>query len=109
MQKLFAKLLLIFAGIILVVSILISLRGSRLSRQEEVNEKAEIYKEESGEAKYSLGSCKKNSDCTPAGCSNQICSSNPGLVTTCEIKGDFPDKNIYSCGCIEESCVWYKK
>jgi eight-cysteine-cluster-containing protein len=77
-------------------------------RAEKYNGPRIIYQDEEGEPKYSQGSCKADSDCTPAGCSSQICSNDPSLVTDCAIREDFPDKNIYGCGCIEAKCVWYK-
>ncbi|MGB6839343.1 MAG: hypothetical protein WBD86_03150 [Microgenomates group bacterium] len=67
-----------------------------------------IYKDEKGEPKYALGTCKIDSDCVPAGCSSQLCSNDLDIITTCEFREDFPDKNIYSCGCIEKKCAWYK-
>jgi len=67
-----------------------------------------IYQDEEGKPKYSQGSCKADSDCTPSGCSSQLCSSDPDKITTCEFSEDFPDKNVYGCGCIEIKCVWYK-
>ena len=66
------------------------------------------YKDESGQPKYAQGTCEADEECSPAGCSAQVCTNDPGLITTCEIKEDFPDKNIFSCGCIKTRCVWYK-
>ena len=68
-----------------------------------------IYTDKDNNPKYSNGTCKKNSDCTPAGCSSHICSNDPDLITTCEYRDDFPDILIYSCGCVNGLCVWFEK
>ena len=68
----------------------------------------DIYLDKAGNPKYSLGSCQNNSECNPAGCSSEICSNDPNLVTTCLFRSDYPDKSVYACGCIENTCVWYK-
>ena len=69
----------------------------------------EIYIDDKSKPKYTLGACKKDSDCKPSGCSKEICTSDPNLETTCEYKTDFPDTLVYSCGCIENKCVWFKE
>jgi len=74
-------------------------------RTEEVN----IYKDEKGNTKYSSGYCKKDSDCSPSGCSNHICSDDPDLITTCEYRDDYPDILVYACGCVNGFCVWFEK
>ena len=38
-----------------------------------------------------------------------MCSSDPNLMTTCEIDGNTPDKEKYDCGCIKDRCGWYLK
>lgn len=68
----------------------------------------EIYMDEAVQPKYAQGTCSTEGDCTPAGCGGEVCSDDPGLITTCEVKPDAPDPNIYKCGCVEDQCVWYK-
>jgi len=63
----------------------------------------------SGESRFSSGNCQTDADCHNIGCSLQMCSSDSDLVITCEIGGEFPDRNIYACGCILNTCGWYKK
>ncbi len=70
------------------------------------NVPAEYY---SGNSRYSYGECQQDSDCNVIGCTSEMCSADPNLMTTCEINADFPDKNIYACGCIKDICGWYKK
>ena len=67
-----------------------------------------IYVDANGKPKYALGVCVNDNDCTVAGCSSQLFSSDPKIATTCEIRDDFPDKSIYSCGCVQGRCVWSK-
>lgn len=67
-----------------------------------------ILRTSSGGLKYAQGNCKSNSDCNLAGCSSQICSSDPSIATTCELIADHPKDQNYSCGCIESKCAWYK-
>lgn len=62
-----------------------------------------------GASRYSHGACTQDSQCSVIGCSLEMCSSNKDLMTTCEINGDFPDKNKYACGCIKDWCGWYAK
>lgn len=66
-----------------------------------------VYADSQGKPLYSNGACRADVDCVPAGCSNQVCSSDPGIITTCEIRPDFPNTDTYSCGCVETRCVWY--
>lgn len=57
---------------------------------------------------YSSGSCAKDTDCVPAGCSSHMCSSDAGLITTCEAISNHPKDQNYSCGCVSNKCVWNK-
>jgi len=61
----------------------------------------------SGNSRFSNGVCDQDKDCEAMGCSLEICSSDENLMTTCEIGGDFPDKDVYACGCIVDTCGWY--
>jgi len=63
----------------------------------------------SGNSRFSYGSCQKDSDCSPIGCSLEMCSSDPNLMTTCELGADFPNPEKYACGCIVDTCGWYLK
>lgn len=108
-QKTFSDFVLLSSTVIFISSIALAL--SFKSGQDQANSTAresQIYQTADARPKYSYGSCTKNSDCTPAGCSSQICSSEPKLLTTCEFAQDFPDKKVYTCGCLNKTCVWYK-
>ncbi len=53
--------------------------------------------------------CLSNSDCIPAGCSNQICVSKnkaSDIVTTCEWKEQYSCLQKTSCGCVQNKCEW---
>lgn len=63
----------------------------------------------SGDSRFSNGVCDQDKDCKSMGCSLEICSSDENLMSTCEIGGDFPDKDVYVCGCIIDTCGWHKK
>lgn len=65
--------------------------------------------DETGELKYAFEECTKDSDCAPAGCSMEVCSSDPKIVTTCEVKPDKPLAEIYNCGCYSGLCAWIQK
>jgi len=67
-----------------------------------------ILRTGAGEIKYGEGTCSTDNNCTPAGCSREVCSFDPDLVTTCEVKADMPDTNVFSCGCFEGYCAWIK-
>ena len=68
------------------------------------NVPAEYY---SGGSRYSYGQCEKDGDCGVTGCSLEMCTSNPNMVTTCELLGEVPDKEKYECGCIKDVCGWF--
>lgn len=70
-------------------------------------EEVRVYEDEEDNLKYAQGACERDSDCTPAGCSKQFCSSDPNLMTTCEVKPDFPDIFVYTCGCVKNKCSWF--
>jgi eight-cysteine-cluster-containing protein len=72
------------------------------------NPQRQAYRGADGSLKYSEGTCSTDAECVPAGCSSQICSNDPDIITTCEIRDDFPDTDIYSCGCVENTCAWYE-
>ena len=53
--------------------------------------------------------CTSDIDCTPAGCSSQLCVTKevaPIIVTTCEYKEEFECLKLTSCGCVNNKCQW---
>lgn len=60
----------------------------------------------SGSSRFSQGSCVQDSDCQPAGCSGEVCSNDPNIVSTCEFSENFPNNLSYRCGCVQGSCGW---
>lgn len=115
MTRFFSILILAASIIISIASIILSLNTQKaLKTTGSVTIKppmraVEIYKDEKGKSKYAQGTCNSDAGCTPAGCGKDVCSDDPGLITTCEAAPDSPDQNIYTCGCIDEKCVWYRK
>ena len=67
---------------------------------------SEILMTKSGKPMFASGNCASNDDCIQAGCSQQFCA-NHEIVTTCEYV-EIPEKETYSCGCINNSCVWFR-
>ena len=59
----------------------------------------------SGSSRFSQGTCQNDVDCYVGGCSEEVCSSEEGVVTTCEIRNDFPGPEM-SCGCVQQVCGW---
>lgn len=112
MNKFFADFVLVSSALILITSVGLYLSYQNSPKISAVStpqaSQKTAYKDESGVAKYAYGACKTDKDCVPAGCSTQICSSDPNLITTCELRDDFADRSIYSCGCVEGYCAWYK-
>jgi eight-cysteine-cluster-containing protein len=50
--------------------------------------------------------CSADSECRTAGCSSEVCSADPGVVTTCEVLPvSLPAST--SCGCVESQCQWW--
>ena len=107
MTKFLSNFVLLSSALIFLASFAVYTTYQR-PRGEKYNGPRTIYQDEEGNPKYSQGFCKTDSDCTPIGCSSQLCSSDPDIITTCEFSEDFPDKNVYDCGCVEVKCVWYK-
>lgn len=60
----------------------------------------------SGESRFSQGVCEQDSDCQTAGCSGEICTSEPSVFSTCEYSDDFPNARGYACGCVRGVCGW---
>ncbi|MDI6721157.1 MAG: eight-cysteine-cluster domain-containing protein, partial [Candidatus Aenigmarchaeota archaeon] len=53
--------------------------------------------------------CASDTDCTPAGCSSQICTTSakaPSVITTCEMREEYACLRQTSCSCIEGRCAW---
>ncbi|MBU0586054.1 eight-cysteine-cluster domain-containing protein [Candidatus Micrarchaeota archaeon] len=52
--------------------------------------------------------CHSDSDCSTAGCSNQLCVPNGmnGTITTCEYLGEYECLNYTTCGCVNGKCAW---
>lgn len=107
MTKFLSNFVLLSSALIFLASFAIYTTYQR-PKGEKYNGPKVTYRDEQGKPKYAQGRCQADSDCLPAGCSSQICSSDPDIVTTCEFREDFPDKNVYDCGCLEAKCVWYK-
>lgn len=59
----------------------------------------------SGASRFSQGTCQQDADCYVGGCSGEVCSSEEGVITTCEIRDDFPGPKM-SCGCVQGVCGW---
>ena len=92
----------------IVVLLFVILRFPNLLQRKEVYQANEIdiLQTRSGERMLANGNCNKDYDCSPTGCSKQVCD-NHEVVTTCELI-DVPQFDTYTCGCIESSCVWYR-
>lgn len=60
----------------------------------------------SGKSRFSLGACTQDSDCDPAGCSGEICTSQMDVLSTCEWSEEFPSTKKFECGCVNKVCGW---
>ncbi len=60
---------------------------------------------QSGNTRYSQGSCSKDSDCQVTGCSKEICAPQQ-IIGSCDIRYDFPQAYGYTCGCVNFHCGW---
>ncbi len=50
--------------------------------------------------------CKQDVDCKVGGCSQEVCSAQEGVMTTCDVLSvDWPAGR--SCGCVTRACVWW--
>ena len=54
--------------------------------------------------------CKKDSDCSPMGCSGQVCGNikkDRDIVTTCDARPCYGASSYgLSCGCVANKCMW---
>lgn len=50
--------------------------------------------------------CSHDYDCFKGGCSGQVCSSKPNVVTTCEYADYYSCFNLTTCGCVNGKCQW---
>lgn len=94
-------ILLVFAA--LVFTFIILSKSSSLNNR---NINLDIFSNPKGQPLYATGNCNSHADCFASGCSSQVCS-NHEVITTCE-EIDFPEKETYSCGCVESRCVWFR-
>jgi eight-cysteine-cluster-containing protein len=52
--------------------------------------------------------CETDADCHTGGCSSEVCSADPEVVTTCIMPAEGWASAGGSCGCIEGQCTWYR-
>ena len=112
-MKLFFNLILSFALILFAVVTIMYANNPKIFHKEAAKivrkrfEEVQVYEDEGGNLKYAKGSCERDSDCVTAGCSKQFCSDDPNLISTCEVRPDFPDIFVYTCGCVKNKCAWF--
>lgn len=108
-NKFFANLVLLSSALIFISSISFSfaVRQGVMDGKAGVNSAREVYGDQYGNPVLATGSCQEDSNCVPGGCSNQICTSDVNLATTCEFSESFPNLAKYSCGCVNQRCAWY--
>jgi eight-cysteine-cluster-containing protein len=50
--------------------------------------------------------CYDDRDCRASGCSQEVCSADRDVSTTCM---EYPDRPTgASCGCVQGQCIWYR-
>jgi eight-cysteine-cluster-containing protein len=52
--------------------------------------------------------CSADAQCHTGGCSNEVCSAEQGVSSTCEAPVDGWPSAGSTCGCVKGQCVWYK-
>jgi len=50
--------------------------------------------------------CNSDNDCFTGGCSGQVCSTNPDVITTCEYASYYACFKLTNCGCVDGRCQW---
>ena len=55
------------------------------------------------EGTYLDNACADDADCFTGGCSGEVCSADPGAITTCE---GLPFGPQGTCGCVDGTCIW---
>lgn len=93
---------------LLIIAICASLFSKFINEQKDAGLRAPQPSPQQALDKYSFGECETEADCAPAGCSGEVCSSDSTLITTCELRPDAPDTGVFTCGCVDQKCVWYK-
>jgi eight-cysteine-cluster-containing protein len=52
--------------------------------------------------------CTADADCHVGGCSQEVCSAEEGVVSTCEVMAvSLPEGT--QCGCVEGACKWWNE
>jgi eight-cysteine-cluster-containing protein len=50
--------------------------------------------------------CSADANCLVGGCGSEVCSADPGVMSTCELlPGEVPA--TAACGCVSGQCIWY--
>jgi eight-cysteine-cluster-containing protein len=52
--------------------------------------------------------CTSDDQCAVGGCSQEICSAEQGVSSTCEAPADGWPSTGASCGCVKGQCIWYR-
>jgi hypothetical protein len=52
--------------------------------------------------------CTGDEQCAVGGCSQEICSAEQGVSSTCEAPADGWPSTGASCGCVKGQCIWYR-
>lgn len=53
--------------------------------------------------------CFSDSNCSPAGCSSQLCVPKEkanDIITICEFRQEYECLRLTSCGCVNNKCQW---
>ena len=93
--------------IILLVPILILVYFFFKAENKQIPLATEVLMNKDNLPAMATGNCNSDSDCFPSGCSSQVCS-NHEVITTCEVV-EIPEKETYSCGCLDKRCVWFRE
>jgi eight-cysteine-cluster-containing protein len=52
--------------------------------------------------------CTADAQCFSGGCSNEVCSAEEGVSSTCEAPADGWPTAGATCGCVSGQCSWYR-
>lgn len=111
MNKNFSILVYLFASLLIIAFAAKSLDylADRSQQQQKANPIIiDIYQDANRNLKYANGACSKDSECSLAGCSSELCTSQTGIVSACIAIKDHPQDLGYTCGCYKNKCSWLK-
>jgi len=103
---------------VLLLALIVVIGGCTLVQEDQkanIDQKEQFIKNKTPEKEYfgssTKGFCESDNDCIISGCNSEICQNKneERLMSICKVSDKPTPKQLgYKCGCIANSCQWYK-